>query len=127
MPRYFFDTYDGDQLVPNTVGLELPDLEAGKAEAQKAPQDLARDTRPNGNPRTFMVSVKEEIGELRTRAALTLTVEDVGTAAATKFRRSASIELEILQLVLRICLQDRINCWWACQCPRICSRLQSKF
>jgi hypothetical protein len=79
MPRYFFDTYDGDHLVPDRDGLELPDLAVAKAEAQRALPDLARDALPNGNQRTFMVSVRNKMGEMLARASLTLIVEDVET------------------------------------------------
>ncbi|UVF22838.1 hypothetical protein HPT29_028470 (plasmid) [Microvirga terrae] len=81
MPRYFFDTYDGERFVPDPDGVDLPDLAAAKAEAQKALTDIARDALPNGDQRTFMVSVRGGTGELLARASLTLIVEDVEVAA----------------------------------------------
>jgi hypothetical protein len=35
MPRYFFDTYDGDRFLPDDAGLEFESLEAARSEAQK--------------------------------------------------------------------------------------------
>jgi hypothetical protein len=34
MPRFFFDTFDGENLQPDETGHELPDLDAAKQEAQ---------------------------------------------------------------------------------------------
>ncbi|WP_414474207.1 hypothetical protein [Microvirga sp. M2] len=36
---------------------------------------MAKDERPNGDRRVFMVSVREEAGQVIVRVALTLTVE----------------------------------------------------
>ncbi|UVF18075.1 hypothetical protein HPT29_016325 [Microvirga terrae] len=83
MPRYFFDTYDGDQFVPDSNGLELPDLAAAKREAQRALADIARDALPDDDQRTYFISVKNEAGQMVLRAGLTLFVETiVGTSAA---------------------------------------------
>jgi uncharacterized membrane protein len=75
LPRYFFDTYDGNLFVPDNEGIELKDLDAAKAEAQKALPDLARDALPDGDQKTFIVSVRDEAGQVVLRAALTLIVE----------------------------------------------------
>ncbi len=75
MPRYFFDTYDGNQFVSDTEGLELKDVDLAKAEAQKALPDLARDALPAGDQKTFIVSVRDEAGQVVLRAALSLIVE----------------------------------------------------
>ncbi|MBM1172384.1 DUF6894 family protein [Microvirga arabica] len=75
MPRYFFDTYDGNLFVPDSEGLELQNLDTAKAEAQKALPDLARDALPAGDQKTFIVSVRDEAGQVVLRAALSLIVE----------------------------------------------------
>jgi hypothetical protein len=75
LARYFFDTYDGSRLVPDTEGLELQNIEMAKAEAQRALPDLARDALPDGDQKTFMVSVRDEAGQVVLRAALSLIVE----------------------------------------------------
>ncbi len=75
LPRYFFDTYDGNQFVPDNEGLELQDLGTAKAEAQKALPDLARDALPGDDQKTFIVSVRDEAGQVVLRAALSLIVE----------------------------------------------------
>ena len=75
MARFFFDTYDGNHLIPDTEGIELPSVEMAKIEAQKALPDLARDALPDGDQKTFIVSVRDETGQVVLRAALTLIVE----------------------------------------------------
>jgi len=76
MPRFFFDTFDGSQMVSDEIGLELADLAAAKAEAQKALPDIARDALPASNHATFVVSVRDETGIVVVRAALSLVVEE---------------------------------------------------
>ncbi len=76
MPRYFFDTYDGNQMLPDETGLDLSDLAAAKLEARKALRDIARDGLPDGNHATFVVSVRDEAGAVLVRAALSLVVEE---------------------------------------------------
>ena len=48
-----------------------------KAEAQKALPDLARDAIPSNDQNTFIVSVRDEAGQVVLRAALTLIIEIV--------------------------------------------------
>ena len=74
-PAFFFDTHDGDHLVPDETGLELDDLEAAKVEAQKALPDVAKEKLSDGHQRVFMVSVRDEAGQVLMRIALALRVE----------------------------------------------------
>jgi hypothetical protein len=75
LARFFFDTYDGSRLIADTEGIELPSVETARIEAQKALPDLARDALPDGDQKTFIVSVRDEAGQVVLRAALTLIVE----------------------------------------------------
>ncbi|MBM6578602.1 hypothetical protein ILT44_00290 [Microvirga sp. BT689] len=77
MPRYFFDTYDGSRFVPDPEGIDLDSLDMAKAEAQRALPDLARDAIPSNDQNTFIVSVRDEAGQVVLRAALTLIIEIV--------------------------------------------------
>jgi hypothetical protein len=77
MPRYFFDTYDGDRFIPDHEGLELRDLTAAEREAKKALPDMARDALPDGDERTLIISVRNEAGQVVLRAALSLVVENL--------------------------------------------------
>jgi hypothetical protein len=76
MPRYFFDTYDGEHLTPDEIGLEMQDLAAANAEARRTLPDIAKEALPNGNHRTFVISVRDEAGNVALRAALSLVVEE---------------------------------------------------
>ncbi|NBJ10648.1 DUF6894 family protein [Microvirga arsenatis] len=75
MPRYFFDTDDGELFVADQQGIELASLEAAKLEAQKALAEMARDALPDGDQRTFAAVVKDETGRVLLRMGLTLVVE----------------------------------------------------
>ncbi|ANY85036.1 hypothetical protein BB934_43285 (plasmid) [Microvirga ossetica] len=76
MPRFFFDTFDGESLQPDETGHELPDLDAAKQEAQKTLPDMAKDALVDGNYRTFVVNVRDEAGQTVLRAALSLVVAE---------------------------------------------------
>jgi hypothetical protein len=76
MPRFFFDTYDGDRFLPDDIGLEFGSLEAAKLEAQKALPEMAKETLPDGNHRSFVVSVRDETGTVRIHMSLSLVVEE---------------------------------------------------
>lgn len=76
MPRFFFDTFDGDHFRPDETGLDLHDIAAAKLEAQKALPDMVSDALPDGNHRSFVVNVRDETGQIVVRAALSLVVEE---------------------------------------------------
>jgi hypothetical protein len=46
MPRYFFDTHDGDTFLPDDEGQEFDGIEAVRLQAQGGLADLARDVVP---------------------------------------------------------------------------------
>jgi len=75
VPRYFFDTYDGYRFLPDEEGQELESIEAAKAEAQRAVPEMAKDELPDGDQRTFVVSVRDDAGQVVLRVALSLMVE----------------------------------------------------
>ena len=75
MPRYFFDTYNGNRFVPDDAGVELENVEAAKAMASRGLADMAEDDLPDGDQRSFVVRVRDEAGEVLLQAALSLVVE----------------------------------------------------
>ena len=75
MPRYFFDTNDGDQFADDDVGLELSDPEAARRAAITALPDMAYDKLPDGDRRDFSVRVRDEAGNTIYSASLTLNGE----------------------------------------------------
>ncbi len=75
MPRFFFDTYDGEFFAPDNEGQDLEGIEAAKLQAQEALPDMAEDKLPDGDQRVFVVSVRDEAGRVVVRVALTLVTE----------------------------------------------------
>jgi hypothetical protein len=70
----FFDVHDGDHLSRYSEGIELPDLQAAKVEAQSALPDIARDELPDSDRRDLMVSVRADTGQVVLRATLSPVV-----------------------------------------------------
>jgi hypothetical protein len=77
MPRFFFDTSDGERFFPDDEGMELESMEAAKFEGQRALPDMAKDALPDGNFRSFVVSVRDESGQVVRRMALSLVVDSL--------------------------------------------------
>jgi hypothetical protein len=75
VPRFFFDTYDGDFFAPDNEGQDLADIEVAKLIAQEALPDMASDKLPDGDQRVFIVSVRDEAGQVVVRVSLTLIAE----------------------------------------------------
>jgi len=76
MPRFFFDTYDGVNLLSDDIGQELESIAAAKAEARRALPDMGRDPFPDGDRRTFIISVRNAAGKVILRLALLLMIDD---------------------------------------------------
>jgi len=75
MPRFFFDTHDGEEFTPDPQGVELEGLEAAKEEAKKTLPEIVKDEMPDGDRRDFTVTVKNEAGQILWRITLSLVVE----------------------------------------------------
>ncbi len=76
MPRYFFDTDDGDGFLWDDEGLDLDGIEAVRFQAQSGLADMARDVVPgDGIQRTMVVRVRDESGDVVLNASLVLRVE----------------------------------------------------
>ena len=74
MPRYFFDLTMGDDLYPDTVGVECADLTAMRREALVALADMARDAiRSDGNRRDLHMDVRGADRRIVVTACVALT------------------------------------------------------
>lgn len=51
MPKYFFDLYDGDHFAPDSVGVDLPDLDHAQREATRTLSEIASQEIPDDGPR----------------------------------------------------------------------------
>lgn len=70
MPRYFFNTDDGETRLQDGEGMDLPDVQAARAIAMSSLPDMARDKLPNGDRFTFSVQVCNGMGTLLYSATL---------------------------------------------------------
>jgi hypothetical protein len=75
VPRFFFDTYDGDLFIPDETGLDPEGLKAIKDEAQRTLPEMAWDELPYSEQRCFIVSVRNDAGQNVLRASRSLVVE----------------------------------------------------
>ncbi|MHC2257144.1 hypothetical protein ACVILK_006836 [Bradyrhizobium embrapense] len=66
MTRYYFDMQDGDGLVPDEEGIDLPDLRAVQIEAAKSLADMARDAvypiPPTAETHRLVIEVRDDRG-----------------------------------------------------------------
>jgi DNA-binding phage protein len=59
MAFYYFDTFNGEELITDEIGLEFPDLEAVKVEAARGLADIARDVVPGHERLELYVAVRD--------------------------------------------------------------------
>jgi hypothetical protein len=76
MPHFYFDTYDGENLHRDDIGIDLPDSAAAKAEAQNSLPDLAHYVLRRGKNGTFFVTVRNDAGEVIHRVPVSIVVEE---------------------------------------------------
>lgn len=60
MPRYYFDTRDDDLFIEDDEGLDLPDLDAARAQAAKGLAEMAIDVLPSSIQRDMAVEVRDQ-------------------------------------------------------------------
>ena len=71
MPRYFVDFQDGDTVQPDEEGSDLIGFEQARIEAIELLPQVARDELPDGEDRTFIVTVRDASHKALYRATLT--------------------------------------------------------
>jgi hypothetical protein len=70
MPRYFFDTMNGGEIVKDDLGLEFDDRDSVRKAAVAALPDMAAEALPDGRTRELAVEVRDETGNRIFRASL---------------------------------------------------------
>ncbi len=76
MPRYYFDTDDGNRFKRDVIGQDLDGPETVRRAALEALSDLARSTLPeDGDKRLMIVRVRDAEGRSVLKASLSLLVE----------------------------------------------------
>jgi hypothetical protein len=77
MPRFYFDSDDGETPMTDTIGLDFADLRVAQQEAVRALPEIAKDALPDGENRDFIITVRDGSGPVL-RATLSLRVEKLG-------------------------------------------------
>lgn len=73
MPRFFFDTYDGEHVLSDIDGIEFAALEDVREAAVRALPDIARDRVPAGNAMEMWVKVRDTANQPVFEAFLTFS------------------------------------------------------
>jgi hypothetical protein len=76
VPRYYFDRFDGDQLIPDKDGLELPSVEVARVAALQSSAEMIRDMPASGS-RQIVAEVSDDEGRPLFRATLWFDVEEL--------------------------------------------------
>jgi hypothetical protein len=80
MPRYFFDTDDGQSLNVDDVGIECESLEQVHKEAVATLPSLASDQLPDGEALRVSVKVRDEQGKYLMETRLTIETDWLPTS-----------------------------------------------
>jgi hypothetical protein len=75
MPRYYFDTDDGEHFIEGQEPFDLYGMKEARLQAQAALADIARDHVPSdADQRTMMCRVRDESGTIVLLASLVLMI-----------------------------------------------------
>jgi hypothetical protein len=75
MPRYYFDSRDGDLFIQDEEGIELDGIEAVRDEATLGLADLARDALPKSVRRELAIEARDQSGRKLLKASLWFEVQ----------------------------------------------------
>jgi hypothetical protein len=77
MPRYYFDTWDGDRVVSDNEGVECADDKAACGAAAKAILDLARDFVDETSSCELSIEVRDQAKKPVCRVTLQFEIEQL--------------------------------------------------
>jgi hypothetical protein len=75
MPRYYFDSRDGDARVPDDTGVIFSSIEDARDQAAQALAEFAKDVLAGSIHRELATEIRNEAGEPLLRATLVFDVE----------------------------------------------------
>ena len=75
MPRYYFNLRDGDELIPDDEGIELPAIENARKEAIRGLADCARDAIYDLSRGDLVIEVVDSLRNLLFVTRLTFATE----------------------------------------------------
>jgi hypothetical protein len=76
MVRYFFDVRDNDSFYPDDEGLELPSIDAVKAQTSRTMGEIAKDVLPGSKVRILTIEVRDDLGPVL-RVTLRFEIEHI--------------------------------------------------
>ncbi len=90
MPRYFIDLHDGSEPVRDTVGCELPDLVAARAQAVRILTRVTQGFRDEPGRQDYVAAVRDARGAIRLRLRVSLDAGPVDHADCTSHTNGAA-------------------------------------
>jgi hypothetical protein len=75
MPLFYFDIRDGEDFIPDDVGLNYPDVESARDAAAVALADMAKDVLPGPLVHEMAVEVRDSAKDPLLRAALRFEIQ----------------------------------------------------
>jgi hypothetical protein len=78
MPRYYFDTWNGERIIPDNEGVECADDKAACGAATKALLDLASDIADRTSTCELSIEVTNEAKKPVCRVTLQFEIEQLG-------------------------------------------------
>ena len=84
MPRYFFDTNDGELAIPDEIGIDLKTREDVESTVRDLLFDLGHAELLKGVDRTFTAVVRNAEGTVEYRGSLTLRIDACYAANKSK-------------------------------------------
>ena len=81
MPRFYFDTRDGETFLPDDEGLECPGTHQARVEASRALAEMIKDSMPNGSHKKMAIEVRGENRKPLLKVQITFEVEPLAESA----------------------------------------------
>jgi hypothetical protein len=78
MPRYFIDLHDGTEAVRDTVGCELSNLDAARAQAVRVLTRIAQSFTDEPGRQDFVAAIRDAAGAVRLRLRVSLDAGPIG-------------------------------------------------
>ncbi len=78
MPRFFFDMLDGREWSPDEEGLEFPDLDAARRDAQVTIGQVVKDIVPDGNEDVIVLRIRDDAGKTALMISNVMTTVQMG-------------------------------------------------
>lgn len=75
MMKFYFDFEDGHTRFTDEEGMDLPDVEAGRAEVLRTLAEIAKDALPKSDQQAFTAAIRDASGNVVYSAKVTVVGE----------------------------------------------------